>query len=59
MKIRNFFSLGELGQYISTMFKKKKEPNTNLRIMHGINRISVIVFLIAILVLIIRRFILA
>ncbi len=37
----------------ATMFKKG-EGNVNLRMMHGINRISIFMFLICLIVLIIR-----
>jgi len=52
---RQFFSLGEVGGY----FFRKKDPNrplnVNIRIMHGINKISIIVFLLAIIFLIVKR----
>lgn len=37
----------------ATLFKKGTD-NTNLRVMHGINRISIFVFLICIIIMIIR-----
>ena len=47
-----FFSLGEVGGY----FFRKKDPNRpsniNLRMMHGVNRISIIIFLLGVLYLI-------
>jgi hypothetical protein len=40
------------------LFLKKKDPNapdnTNIRLMHGMNRISIIVFLFAVIVMIVR-----
>lgn len=52
---RKFFSLGEVGGY----FFRKKDPNrplnVNIRIMHGINKISIIGFLLAIIFLIVKR----
>jgi hypothetical protein len=45
MSFREFFSLGEVGGY----FFRKKDPNRpvniNIRMMHGINKISIVVFL--------------
>lgn len=38
----------------ATLFSKGKSDNVNLKMMHGINRISIFVFLICIIVLIIR-----
>lgn len=52
---KQFFSLGEVGGY----FFRKKDPtrptNINLRMMHGINKISIIVFLLGVLYLILKR----
>jgi hypothetical protein len=49
---RTFFSLGEVGGY----FFRKKEPgrptNINLKMMHGVNKISIIIFLLGVLYLI-------
>jgi hypothetical protein len=53
--LREFFSLGEVGGY----FFRKKDPNrpvnTNIKIMHGINKLSIIIFLLAIIFLVIKR----
>ena len=53
--LREFFSLGEVGGY----FFRKKDPNrpvnVNIKIMHGINKLSIIVFLLAIIFLVIKR----
>jgi hypothetical protein len=49
---REFFSLGEVGNY----FFRKKDPsrpnNINIRMMHGVNKISIVVFLAGVLYLI-------
>lgn len=51
-KVRQFFSLGEVGGY----FFRKKDPsrptNINIRMMHGINKISIVIFLLGLLYLI-------
>lgn len=53
---KQFFSLGEVGGY----FFRKKDPSRpsdiNIRMMHGINKISIIVFLLGVLFIIIKRF---
>lgn len=53
---KEFFSLGEVGGY----FFRKKDPNrptnTNIKIMHGINKISIIVFLLGIIFVILKKF---
>ncbi len=42
------------------LFLKKRDPNeprnVNIFLMHGMNRISIVVFLIAIIILIVRAF---
>ena len=52
---RQFFSLGEVGGY----FFRKKDPsrpsNINIKMMHGINKISIVVFLLGVLYLILKR----
>jgi hypothetical protein len=51
-KVKEFFSLGEVGGY----FFRKKDPsrptNINIRMMHGINKISILIFLLGLLYLI-------
>jgi hypothetical protein len=54
--LKNFFTMGEVGRY----FFRKKDPsrpsNINLKMMHGVNKISIIIFLLGVLFLIIKRF---
>lgn len=54
--MREFLSLGEVGGY----FFRKKDPsrpsNLNIRMMHGINKISIAVFLMAVIYLLAKRF---
>ena len=49
---KEFFSLGEVGGY----FFRKKDPsrptNINIKMMHGINKLSIIIFLLGLLYLI-------
>lgn len=51
----DYFKVGP----VLTYFFRKKDPsrprNFNLRMMHGINKLSIIVFLIAVLYLILKR----
>jgi hypothetical protein len=57
---KEYFQVGEVFAYFIRVFKKP-DPNHpqgfNLRMMHGINKISIIVFLLAIIYLILKRFI--
>ena len=54
--IKQFFQLGEVGGY----FFRKKDPSRfsdiNIRMMHGINKISIIVFLLGVIYVVLRRF---
>jgi hypothetical protein len=53
--VKEFFTLGEVGGY----FFRKKDPsrpnNINIKMMHGVNRISIIIFLVGVLYLIFKR----
>ncbi len=53
-KLKEFFSLGEVGGYF---FRKKdptRKPDFTLRAMHGINKISIVIFLVGVLYLIFK-----
>jgi len=53
--IRDFFRLGEVGGY----FFRKKDParpnNINIRMMHGVNKLSIAIFLLAVIYLVLKR----
>ena len=53
--VKDYFKLGELAGY----FFRKKDPNRpsnfNIKVMHGINKFSIIVFLAAVIYLILRK----
>lgn len=56
-RIKEFFQFGEVFQYFIRVFKKhdpKHPTNFNLRMMHGINRISIIMFLFCLIVIILK-----
>ncbi|MBK6264913.1 hypothetical protein JKA74_07680 [Marivirga sp. S37H4] len=56
---KSYFQLGEVANYIKRLFGKKDPTapsNINLKMMHGINKISIIMFLIAIIVMSVRAF---
>ncbi len=54
-KLKEFFSLGEFFGY----FFRKKDPdrprNFSLKMMHGVNKISIIIFLIAFVIWLVKR----
>ena len=47
-------------QILQYLYIKKRDPsevkNTNTKLMHGMNRISIIIFVIAIIIMLIRLF---
>ena len=51
---KDFFGMGEVGGY----FFRKKDPNRptniNLKMMHGVNKISIVIFLLGVLYLIFK-----
>ena len=53
--LKEYFQLGEVTGY----FFRKKDPsrptNFNIKMMHGINRISIIVFLLGIIFLVVKK----
>ena len=53
--LKDYFTLGEVARY----FFRKKDPNRpsnfNIKMMHGINKISIIVFLMGVIFLILKR----
>lgn len=53
--LKDYFQLGEMWGY----FFRKKDPsrpsNFNIRMMHGINKISILVFLLGIIFLLIKK----
>jgi hypothetical protein len=54
--LREFFSLGEVGGY----FFRKKDPNrpknVNIRAMHIINKIAILMFLVCLIIILKRYF---
>jgi hypothetical protein len=53
--LKDFLSMGEVGGY----FFRKKDPsrptNINLKMMHGVNKISIIIFILGVIFLILKR----
>ncbi|SEJ33539.1 hypothetical protein SAMN04487995_4267 [Dyadobacter koreensis] len=57
--MKKYFQLGDVFYYFVRVFKKPNpnDPSSfNLRMMHGINRISIIMFLFCLIVMIVRAF---
>jgi len=55
LSFKDFISLGEVGGY----FFRKKDPsrptNINIKMMHGVNKISIVIFLLGVIYLIAKR----
>ena len=53
--VKDYFRLGPVFGY----FFRRKDPNRprnfNLRMMHGINKLSMLMFLVALIIIIVRR----
>lgn len=55
--IKSFFDVSDVSKYFFRRRNNEKKPDFNLRVMHWINKVSIIIFLLAILFLIIRNLI--
>lgn len=53
---REFFQLGEVGGYFFRKKDASRPTNINIKMMHGINKISIAIFLLGVLFIIIKRF---
>ena len=56
LSVRELFSLGEVGNYFFRRRDPSRPVNANIRIMHGINRLAIIIFLLGIIYLVAKRF---
>lgn len=56
LTFREFFSLGEVGGYFFRKKDANRPSNINLKMMHGVNKISIVIFLAGVLYLILKRF---
>jgi hypothetical protein len=52
---KNFFSLGEVGGYFFRGKDPSRPSNINIKMMHGINKISIIIFLLGVIFIILKR----
>jgi hypothetical protein len=55
LSLREFFSLGEVGGYFFRSKDPNRPSNINLKMMHGVNKISIVIFLLGVLLIIVRR----
>ena len=52
---KDFFKLGAVGGYFFRGKDPSRPTNINIRMMHGVNKISIIVFLLGVIYLVLRR----
>jgi hypothetical protein len=52
---KDFFSLGEVGGYFFRKKDSSRPSNINIKMMHGINKISIAIFLLGVIFLILKR----
>lgn len=56
LSFKDFFSLGEVGGYFFRGKDPNRPSNINLKMMHGVNKISILIFLAGVIFLIVKRF---
>lgn len=57
LSFKEFFSMGEVGRYFFRGKGAGKPANVNVRIMHGINKFSIAVFLGAVIFMLLKKFV--
>lgn len=57
LSLRDFFSLGDVGRYFFRGKDASKPANINVRIMHGINRLAIVIFLAGVIYIIFKFYI--
>lgn len=58
LTIKEFFSLGDVGRYFFRSREANKPANVNVKIMHGINRLAIVIFLAGVLYIVFRYYLL-
>ena len=51
---KDFFRLGEVGGYFFRRKDDSRPTNVNIRMMHGVNKLSIIIFLVGVIYLILK-----
>lgn len=54
-RFKNFFKLNEVGNYFFRGKDSSRPVNFNIRVMHGINRLAIVMFLLGIIYLVIKH----
>jgi hypothetical protein len=58
LSLREFFSIGDVGRYFFRSKGANKSANVNTRIMHGINRLAIVIFLAGAIYIVVKFYIL-
>ena len=58
LSLKEFFSLGDVGRYFFRSKEANKPANVNVRIMHGINRLAIVIFLAGVIYIVVKFYIL-
>ena len=53
--VKEYFDMSEVLTYFFRKKDPNHRPNFNLRMMHGINKLSIIIFLIAFVIWLVKR----
>jgi hypothetical protein len=53
--MKEFFKMGEVGGYFFRSKDPSRPSNINIKMMHGINKISIVIFLLGVIFLILKR----
>ena len=53
--LKEFFRLGEVANYFFRRRDSNRPSNVNLKMMHGINRLAIFIFIVGVLYLILKR----
>lgn len=57
LSLKDFFSLGEVGRYFFRSKDSNKLANINIRIMHGINRLAIAIFLAGVIYIVLKLYV--
>lgn len=55
-RFTSFFKMGEVGGYFFRGKDPNRPSNINIKMMHGINKISIVIFLLGVIFIILKRF---
>ena len=57
LSLKEFFSLGDVGKYFFRGKDAVRPANVNVKIMHGINRLAIVIFLAGVIYMVLKHFV--